>query len=103
MRRRRRASRDLIHLPLALDATPPDPAAVHAIDGFDALPRSIRDVLNYGNVNMIESSRQYPQPPCRTLVSAIVQYGEASIRTRLAAALNDTTTLDAHRQNRQRS
>jgi hypothetical protein len=55
MRRRRRAPRDLIHLPLPLDATPPDPAAVNAIDGFDALPRSIRDVLNYHSVNMLSS------------------------------------------------
>jgi hypothetical protein len=103
MRRHRRAPRDLIHLPLALDAAPPDPAAVNAIDGFDDLPRSIRDVLNYGNVNMIESSRQHPAPPCRTLVAVVAQYGEAPIRTRLTAALNDTHTLDARRQNRQRS
>jgi hypothetical protein len=104
MRRRRRATLNLIHLPLTPDDTPPDPAAVNAIDGFDDLPRSIRDVLNYGNVNMIESARQDPHnPPCRTLVSIVAQYGETAIRVRLAAALNDTSTLDARRQNRQRS
>lgn len=102
--RRRRPLRDLIHLPLTLDGTPPSASAFYAMDGFDNLPRSLRAVLNYSTPSMVLGSVLRPgQPPCRMLVSLVAKHGETKVLTLLLEVLSRPNSADEKVQNTTRS